>query len=219
MENIEFIHLWKAQNDKLEKTLAINQMLLKEVINNKAQSSLKSLIRLKTAGIIAFILYISLLGYGLFFAISHYSSAWNYFIVSVTVIFLVNVKGLADYIKHLIWTNNISYNGSILEIQEQLSRLQMSIIQHSKYMCLQFPFYSTFYLTDIWFPKNVGAIYITFQILMTGGLAYFSYWLFKLHTPENFNKKWFLKMMEGSGNKSVREAMAFYQEIEDFKKE
>ena len=61
MENTELISIWKSQNAKIEKTLAINELLLKEVTNNKVKTSLKSLITLKTAGIVAFILYILLL--------------------------------------------------------------------------------------------------------------------------------------------------------------
>lgn len=140
MENTELIGIWKTQNEKLEKTLTINEILLKELINNKARTSLRSLIKLKTAGIIAFVLYLLLLGNALAFAIAHYSSAWNYFIVSVAVIALVNVKGFADYIKHLVWANNINYNGSVMQIQQQLSKLQLSIIDHARMMCLQIPF-------------------------------------------------------------------------------
>ncbi|MEO8960959.1 MAG: hypothetical protein ABI325_03705 [Ginsengibacter sp.] len=219
MEKIELINIWKAQNTKIEKTLAINQLLLKETINNKAKTSLRSLIKLKTAGIIAFVFYLLLLGYALSYAFSNYSSAWNYFIISVSVIVLVNVKGFADYIKHLVWASNINYNGSIMEIQQQLSRLQLSIIDHAKIMCLQFPFFTTFYLSNKWFPQEVGPGYIIFQVLLTGSFVYLTYWLYKIHKPENLDKKWFRKMIAGSGGKPVMEAVEFYKELEEFKKE
>ena len=219
MENIELIGIWKEQNAKIEKSLAINQLLLKEMINSKAKASLRSLIKLKTAGIIAFVFYILLLGYSLVYAFSNYSSAWNYFIISVSVIFLVNLKGFADYIKHLVLTNKINYNGSVLEIQQQLSRLQLSIIDHSKSMCLQIPFYTTYYLSNKWFPQDVGFGYIIFQVSLTGLFIYFSYWLYKNNKPENLDKKWFRNLIAGSGGKSVSEAMVFYKEMEEFKKE
>lgn len=219
MESIELIDIWKEQNAKIEKSLLINQFLLKETINNKAKNSLESLIKLKMAGIIAFGFYLTLLGYGLVYAFSNYSSAWNYFIASVSVIALVNLKGVVDYIKHLVWTSNINYDGSVIKIQQQLSRLQLSIIDHAKSMCLQFPFYTTFYLTNKWFPQDVGMGYIIFQVLLTGSFIYFSYWLYKKHKPENLDKKWFVNMLAGSGGKSVMEAMKFYKEMEEFKKE
>lgn len=219
MESTELINIWKAQNAKIEKTLAINELLLKEVTNNKVRTSLKSLITLKTAGIVSFILYILLLSYLLVYAISNYSSALNYFIVSISVITLVNIKGLADYIKHLVWVSNINYDGSILAIQQQLSRLQLSIINHAKGMCLQIPFYTTFYLSNKWFPHHVGPGYIILQITMTGSFIFLTYWLYKNHKPENLNKKWFRNLIAGSGGKSVMRAMEFYKEMEDFKKD
>lgn len=219
MENIELINIWKEQNVIIEKALAINKRLLKESIDRKAESALKALAQLTTAGIIAFVFYLLLLGYALFYAISNYSSANNYFIVSVSAIALINLKGFADYIKHLVWTKNINYNGSVMEIQKQLSRLQLSIINHSKIMILQFPFFTTFYLSDRWFPQEVGLPYIIFQIIITGSFIYLTYWLYKVHKPENLNKKWFRNLMAGSGGKSVEKALEFYREMEEFEKE
>ncbi|MBS1649966.1 MAG: hypothetical protein JSR09_09710 [Bacteroidetes bacterium] len=219
MENTELISIWKAQNAKIEKTLAINELLLKEVTNNKVKTSLKSLTTLKKAGIVAFILYILLLSYLLVYSISNYSSALNYFIVSITVITLVNIKGLADYIKHIVWANNVNYDGNIMEIQQQLSRLQLSIINHAKGMCLQIPFYTTFYLSNKWFPKDVGLGYIILQIIVTGLFVILAYWLYKNHKPENLDKKWFRNLIAGSGGKSVMKAMEFYKEMEDFIKD
>jgi len=218
MENIELINIWKEQNAKIEKTLAINKRLLKEAIGRKAESSLNGLVKLTTIGIIAFVFYLLILGYALYYAISNYSSANNYFIVSMSAIALVNIKGFADYIKHLAWTKNINYNGSVLEIQKRLSKLQLSIINHSKIMILQFPFWTTFYLSDRWFPQDIGLSYMIFQIAMTGSFIYFTFWLYKQHKPKNLHKKWFRNLIAGSGGKSVEKAIEFYREMEEFEK-
>ena len=219
MENIELISIWKEQNAKIEKTLAINKRLLKETINLKVESTLKGLVRLKTTGIIAFVFYLLILGYALFYAISNYSSASNYFIVSMSAIALINIKGFADYIKHLAWTKNINYDGSVMEIQKRLSKLQLSIINHSKTMVLQLPFWTTFYLSNRWFPQDVGLPYIILQIFITGSFIYLTYWLYKIHKPESLSKKWFRNMIAGSGGKSVERALEFYKEMEEFEKE
>ncbi len=219
MENTELINIWKEQNAKIEKSLAINKFLLKETIGLKAESSLRGLVKLTTAGIIAFVFYLLLLGYILFYAISNYSSASNYFIVSVLVITVINIKGFSDYIKHLVWTKNINYDGSVLDIQKRLSKLQLSIINHSKIMVLQFPFFTTFYLSNAWFPQEVGLPYLIFQIAITGSFIYLSWWLYKNHKPENLNKKWFRNLIAGSGGKSVMKAMEFYKEMEEFQRE
>ena len=219
MENIDFINIWKGQDAKIEKSLAINKFLLKEATNRKAESILGNLVKLKIAGIVAFVFYLILLAYILVYAISNYSSASNYFIVSVAAIALINLKGFTDYIKHLAWAKNINYDGSVMNIQKQLSKLQLSIINHSKIMSLQFPFFTTFYLSDAWFPQDVGLPYILLQIVITGSFIYLSYFLYKNSKPENLNKKWFRNLIAGSGGKSVEKAIEFYKEMEEFGKE
>ena len=219
MEDKEIINLWKAQDTKIEQSLAINKQLLLEVIHQKAKSALQSLKVLKTRGIIALVIYLIILGNILFWAISNYSSALNYFIFSLSAIFLINVKALSDYVRHLVMASNIRYEGSVSEIQEQLTMLQMSIIKHAKMMCLQFPFFTTFFLSNTWFPQEVGWGYVVFQVALTGVFVYLSYWLYKNQTMENLDKKWFQQLISGSGGKSVMKALVFYKELEAFKRE
>jgi lysylphosphatidylglycerol synthetase-like protein (DUF2156 family) len=217
MEETNFVLLWKEQYEKIDQSLVINKQLLKEMISQKAESALQSLIRFKTRGIVAAVIYLILLGIVLFYSISHYSSAGNYFILSMGAIFLINVKALYDYIKHLVWANNIDYNGSITEIQQKLVKLQISILRHSRFMVLQFPFWTTFYLSDKWFPHSVSWGYIILQFLLTASFTILAYWLYKNQTMENANKKWVKTLIEGSGGKSIVKAIAFYKELETFK--
>ncbi|MEO5591929.1 MAG: hypothetical protein ABIR15_17570 [Chitinophagaceae bacterium] len=217
MEETNFVLLWKEHYQKIDQSLAINQRLLKETISKKAESSLQSLIRFKARGIVIAIIYLILLGTVLFFAISHYLPAANYFIGSMGIIFLINIKALYDYIKHLVWANNINYDGSITEIQQKLSKLQLSIFKHSRIMVLQFPFWTTFFLSNKWFPHSVSWGYIIFQFLMTASFTWLAYWLYKNHTLANAHKKWVKILIGGSGGNAVMRAMDFYREIEEFK--
>lgn len=217
MEETNFVLLWKEYYGKIDQSLTINQQLLKEMITSKARSALNSLIRIKIVGIIAAVIYLILLGLVLFYAISNYSSAANYFIISMGVIFLINLRALYDYIKHLVWTNNIDYDGSITEIQQKLTKLQLSIFKHSRVMVLQLPFWTTFNLSDKWFPQSVGYGYIVFQFLITASFTWLAYWLYKNQTIENADKKWLKTLIAGSGGKAVMKALEFYKEIEKFK--
>jgi hypothetical protein len=217
MEETNFVLLWKEHYEKIDQALAINKQILKEVIGQKAQSALQSLSRFKARGIAVVIIYLILLGIALFFAISHYSPAANYFIVSIGIIFLINIKALSDYIKHLVWVNNIDYDGSITEIQQRLTKLQLSIFKHSRIMFLQLPFWTTFQLSNKWFPQDVGWGYLAFQVILTGSFTYMAYWLYKNQTIENADKKWVKTLIAGSGGKSVMKALEFYKELEKFK--
>lgn len=219
MNDQDIISLWKAQDAKLEQALTLNRQVLKEVVSQKAKHSLDGLIRFKTRGIISVCIYLLVLGTLLRYAFIHYSSAANYFIISVTIIFLINVRALYDYVKHLIWIRQINYNGSIVAIQEKLSRLQFSIVQHSRIMTLQFPFFTTLFLSNTWFPQSIGAGYLIFQLFLTGSFTFLSYWLFKNQNIHNLDKKWYRKLLAGSGGKKVEDAIAFYREIEAYKME
>ncbi len=216
MEETNFVLLWKEHYEKIDQSLAINKKLLTELTNQKAESTMQLLVRHKQRGIIAATFYLLILGLLLYFSIADYKSEKAYFIFSILAIFMVNIKALFDYIKHLTWANKINYNGSIAIIQKQLAKLQFSIISHARIICLQFPFFTTFYLSNKWFPHEVGIGYIIFQILLTGSFTYLSYWLYKNHTIANLEKKWFRNMIAASGGKSVLKAMDFYKEVEEF---
>ena len=217
MDLVEIIDTWKSHNEKVELSIKLNKRLLEHSILQKAASTLQPLIRIKRTNIIVTVFYLLILAYALFFTIKYYDSSRNYFIVSVSAIFLINLKALADYIIHLNMANAVNFNGSVVEVQQQLSELQFSIINHAKTMCLQFPFFTTFYLSNQWFPQEVGLGYIIFQVLLTGSFIYASYWLYKNHRIDNLNKKWFKTLIAGSGGKSVLKAMEFYKELEEFK--
>jgi lysylphosphatidylglycerol synthetase-like protein (DUF2156 family) len=217
MEDTQFVLLWKEHYDKINQSLVINQRLLKETVHQKAKSVLQSLVRFKTRGIFALVLYLLLLGAVLLMAILHYSTAANYFILSIGIIFIINIRALYDYLKHLVWINNINYDGSITDIQETLVRLQLSLFRHSRIMVLQFPFWTTFFLSNRWFPQSVSWGYLLLQFVLTASFSYLAYWLYKNQTPANADKKWVRKLLAGSGAEKVRKALAFYKELEEFK--
>ncbi len=217
MEETNFVLLWKEHYEKIDKSLALNKRILIETINQKAKSALQSLSRFKTRGIITVVIYLIILGSILSYAIAHYSSAANYFIVSMTCIFIINIIALSDYIKHLVWANNIDFDGSITDIQQKLVKLQLSIFRHSRVMVLQLPFWTTFYLSDAWFPDAVGWGYLVFQSTLTFTFTFASYWLYKNQIIENADKKWLKTLIAGSGGKNIRKALDYYKEIEEFK--
>src|SRR6476659_6484559 len=116
MEETNFVLLWKEHYEKIDRSLSINKRLLTESVNHKAESVLHSLLKFKTRGVITLVVYLLILGTLLFYAISNYSAAANYFIVSIGAIFLINLRALYDYIKHIVMINQIDYDGSITAI-------------------------------------------------------------------------------------------------------
>jgi hypothetical protein len=219
MENIDFITIWKAQDTKIEQTLAINKKLFRNVVDGKAQSTLRSLKILKSGLLFFGILYLIALSGLLIFALSRYSPSWNYFIVSVTAIFAINLYAVITYIKHLVWLHKINYDGAVADIQQKLSELQLSIVNHTRIMYLQTPLFTTFYLSSNWFPQNSPLAYTIFQLAFTVAAIYSSWWVYRNMTPENLNNKLIKGLLNGSGRETVQKAMDFYKEIEEYKVE
>lgn len=217
MQETDFVLLWKEHYEKIDQTLQINKFLLRETINNKAKRSMRSLYATKLTGIVLGILYLILLGAALAVAIINFSSAALYFIISIGAIFLINLKAVYDYIKHLNWASKIDYDGSITEIQSELSKLRLSIFQHSRTMILQLPFWTTFYLSSRWFPGEIGVGYLLFQLLMTGSFTFAALWIYKNLTVENSHKKWVKTLITGAGGRAISKALEFYEELEEFK--
>src|SRR4051812_13025382 len=117
MNEQELIQLWKAQSAKLDQSLTINKHLLAGMTAQKVRSSLGALNRFKTRGIVTLFIYLLILGSLLCIALTHYHPTANYFIASIGAIFLINVKALYDYIKHLAWVNAIDYSDQVINIQ------------------------------------------------------------------------------------------------------
>jgi hypothetical protein len=218
MEETNFVLLWKEHYEKIDQTLAINKRLLTELISQKATSTLSSLIRKKAIGIVAAVLFLAILATGLYVAIARYSPAANYFIFSIGLIFIINVKALADYIRHLLLIQSIRFDGNISETQNKLCRLQWSMIKHSRIMVLQFPLWSTFFLSSTWFPRHTPLLFIPLQIGITGGLGYMAYWLYRNHTMANLGNRWIKLFVSSVGGKEVVAAMGFYQELAELSK-
>ena len=219
MENIDFITIWKAQNTKIEQTLALNLKLLREIVDGKAKTAVRSLTMLKSTLLFFGVLYLFALVGLISFALSRYSTAWNYFIVSVAAIFAINLYAVITYIKHLVWLQEINYDGAVADIQQKLSELQLSIVNHTRIMYLQTPFFTTFYLSSNWFPQLTPWPYILSQLILTGAAIYSSWWVYRNMTPENMDNKLIKSLLNGSGRETVQKAMDFYKEVEEYKVE
>jgi hypothetical protein len=215
MEETNFVLLWKEHYEKIDQSLAINKRLLKELLTGKAESSVRSLIGEKVIGILAAVVWLVVLGALLFVAIMHYSSAANYFIASIGGIFLINMKALFDYIRFLILLNGIRYDGSISDIQNKLRRLQLSMIRLTRIMVLQFPLWTTFHLSDKWFPAHTGTVLIMVQVAITAAFTWFAIWLFKKLGQTNPDNRLARLFISGVGGKHVLNALRFYRELEE----
>ena len=212
MEDITLINLWKAQEEKLDRTMRLNLFILESMQEQKAQSKLKGLARIKTGAVILGIAYIFLLG------LLIYGNQFTniYFSISLGVILMFNVLAVIVYMQHINLIRHIDYSQSITDTQKKLSRLQASTF-NTRFLFLQTPFYTTWF----WSTEMIEGSGIKFWLISVPIgllLTVLAIWLYQNLKPENMHKKWvrgFIK--RNPEHKSIIEAQEFLNEIEEFK--
>ncbi|WP_462254456.1 hypothetical protein [Ferruginibacter sp.] len=213
MEDITLRNLWKAQDEKLDRTMKLNLFILESLQKQKAQSKLNGLARLKLVAVILGIvwsLFLGMLIYG--------NQLQNiYFTVSVGMIMLITVAAIAIYINHIALIKNLDYSQSITYTQKKLAKLQASTF-NNRFIVLQMPFYTTWF----WSTQMIESSGIKFWLIavpITLAFTLLTIWLFKNLTPLNMHKNWVKFLVKNDPeHRPVMQAQKFLNEIEEFKK-
>lgn len=213
MEDITLKNLWKAQDEKLERTLKLNLYLLESLQKQKAESKLNSLARFKGWAValgIIWILFLGVLIYG--------NQLQNiYFTVSVSMIMLFNIAAVAIYIKHIVLIRQLDYSQSITATQNKLSVLQASTF-NLRFLLLQTPFYTTWFWSTGMINDNLIKFWLI-SVPITIAFTVLAIWLYKNLTLENMHKKWVRSLVNSTPeHTAVFKAIDFLNELEEFKK-
>jgi len=212
MEDTTLMDLWKAQEEKLDRTMQLNLFLLESMQKQKVRSKLNGLARIKASAVILGIAYILLLG------LLIYGNQFKniYFSISIGAILLFNVLAVIVYLHHISLIRQVDYSQSITGAQENLSRLQASTF-NTRFLFLQTPFYSTWF----WSQEMIAGSGIKFWLISVPVgllLTILAIWLYRNLRPENMHKKWVNRFIRSNPeHRSIIEAQEFLTEIEQFK--
>lgn len=217
MEDQELLTLWKKQETKIEELLNFNTELLKEQISQKAEKALFGLKAEKILGIVTGAIYILFLGTLLGIGIAANPHRVDFFVISIGAIFLVNLKVFIDYIRHLVMVNQINFEKPVADIQEQLLTLKLSLINSTRFVVLQIPFYTTWHLSSSWFPNHANPSWVIIQYTITGLFACLAVLLFLHIKPKNAGKKWVKWVISSAGISHIEKSLIQLQELKDFK--
>lgn len=216
MNDQEILSLWKSQDQKIERVMAINSKLLKSQISEKAKKSLSGLKAEKITGILVGIPYLLILGAISFAGLKSGHIAGNYFLISILMIFLINLKIFADYVRHLVLSYQIEFSGAVTTIQKQLIDLRLSLIRSVRFIGFQLPFYSTFHLDSSWFPSQANLAGIVIQVLITGLFTFAAIWIFLNFKPENSENRIVQELFFLAGIKEVDQSLAQLEELKGY---
>jgi len=219
---MELQQLWEASNQQLEEARLLNmqswalQLQSRQALQlYKAKSKLNRLIRFKQWAIALGILWVVFLCYLIFVRISWQGIFFN---ISAGAIAVITSIAIGTYIKHIELIRQVDNSDSIVEAQQTLAKLQASSIRIVGIIWLQLPFYSMFYLS----PALLQKAGTTFAVVHTGIVAVFvlaAIWLYRNTDIKNRHKRWFKLFFSGLEFTSVSKAIAYLDEVEEWKKD
>lgn len=215
MENIEIINLWKQYDEKLEKTLSLNQKIMNELQQQKAKNALKPAKQMKYVAVIAGIIYVAFL---MFLVLNSLTFERIFFSASLSISVVITSIAIGTYIYQINLINEIDNSSSIVQMQQKLSQLQTSTLKIVGILLLQLPFYSTWYINFEWISESPKQFYfIHLPIVFLFFLS--SIWLYRNINIKNMEKKWFKYLFSGPEWTATVKSGKFLQEIENFEKD
>ena len=211
MEELDIKQLWHAYDLKLEKSLRLNQKIMRELQTQKVEDNISSFRRNQLVGVVAGILWIAVL---VFFALHAQGNV--YFAGSIGAIAVFNIFAVAAYVRHLALLDGINITDSITGAQQKLATIQASLNNVGRILILQAPLWCTF-----WYNQNLvdhaGIQFWLINLSIVTAFVIASVYLFQKLTYKNIHIKWVKAFIESFGGKKLIKAMEFLKDIEEYK--
>ena len=214
MENIEVLNLWRQYDEKLEKSLSLNQKIIAELQQQKAKNALKPARNYKYIAVLIGIVYAALIAYFLY-NLSPFASIFINLSVGVHLIVTLIATGM--YVRQLVLINQIDTSDNIIQMQQKMAKLQSSTLRVIGICFLQFPVFATWNINfDLIYNRPLAFWLIQVPVIVL--FTYIGIWFYKNINIQNMEKRWFKIMFCGSEWNSILKSGKFLKEIENFEK-
>ncbi len=213
MNEQDIKQLWQAYDAKLERSLQLNEKIIKEIQTQKAEKNISSFRRSQITGVVIGLLWVLLL---VFLTIA---GAQNiYFAGSMGIIALFNILAVATYIRHLALLDQVNITDNITGAQQKLATIQVSLNNVSRIMILQAPLWCTFWYNQQ-LVDHAGLTFWLINLAVVGCFIVLSVYLYQKLSYKNIHIKWVKAFVESFGGKKLSSAMEFLHDIEEYKAE
>lgn len=213
MEELDIKQLWSSYDAKLERSLALNLRVIKELQTQKAEHKLRAFRKNQVIGVILGVVWIAFL---VFLVVNTLDNI--YFVISVGFIIMFNIFATIAYIRHIVMLAEVNIEDSITASQRKITEIQSSFTNVGRILVLQAPFYCTFWYNQE-LVANAGIGFWSIQLVIVSLFTFGSIFLFKKLTYKNIHLKWVKAAMESFGGKTLTKAIEFLNEIEEYKTE
>jgi hypothetical protein len=212
MQDAELINLWKAYDKKLADSLSFNKENAKHITELKVQSLLASMRPIKIFAIVVGIMWV---GFVDVLIINWFSVANSFFLISAVIQVLLTKLAIGIYLYQLILIHQVDSSGPIVETQEKLARLKSSTLWVSRFLFLQLPVWTTFYLNESMLEEGNVFLY-ALQLVVSLSLTWAAIWLFLNIKYDNKDKKWFRFLFSGSEWTPIIKSIEFTNDLKAF---
>lgn len=214
MSTDEFQALWKAYEQKLQRSLRLNEELLEAVRSRKVRAAFRWQIVFK-------IVMIGLgMGWNIFIGVLlwHYRSE-PFFVVAALMVLCCTGYAIGGYFVQVVLLMQMNMSESIVGVQRQLAQLEAIIVRTLRVPFLQLPAYFFFFISRR-LAATAGATFWIIEGCATGVSIVATIWVYRHITVEGAGRKgWVKKMVDNEGGKTIARARGFIREIEAYREE
>jgi len=207
--------LWQLSSQEMEKSKALNLLVLKKINIQGAKRKLNPLIWINT---LTLIFYIAVIIFSMSF-VYEFKDKLHY-VISAAIISLWSLTIIIGAINQLKLILSLDYSEPVLILQKKLIQIKLMGLAYFKLALMIIPFNLAFIImgSELFFsvdllqdeiPKWVERhIWISLLLIIP------SLWIYKGLNPTNINKKWLKWLIQGTGSQ-IDEALDLFKEIED----
>jgi len=213
MNELDLKNAWQSYDRKLDRLLEVNFQQLKDIQSIKAESKINSFKRSHVIVMLLGVAWVWFLGF-----LVYHTNGNPYFSLSIGLIILFNVFAVLLYLRHIIILSSINIAESITETQRRLVKVYTSYVQVGRVLLLQTPLYCTWWYTDE-LVQHGGPLFWTIQAVIVSVFTGLAIYLFRKLSLKNKSGNWVKRTDKFFGAEKLQNAIAFLDEIEEFKKE
>jgi len=207
--------LWQLSSQEMEKSKALNLLVLKKINIQGAKRKLNPLIWINT---LTLIFYIAVIIFSMSF-VYEFKDKLHY-VISAAIISLWSLTIIIGAINQLKLILSLDYSEPVLILQKKLIQIKLMGLAYFKLALMIIPFNLAFIImgSELFFsvdllqdeiPKWVERhIWISLLLIIP------SLWIYQGLNPKNINRKWLQWLMQGTGSQ-IDEALNLFKEIED----
>lgn len=219
MDENKIKELWQFSNDKLEQIDFLSKKNTEDITRLKVNTLLSSMKPIKIFTLLVGILWVGIGGIlvlNLF--INAYEEVSPFFLYSAVIQLVLTAMALFIYLYQLILLQQVDISEPVIETQNRLANLKTSTLWITRFLFLQMPVWTTFFLNkQMFISENIPLL--IFNGLVTLLFTVGAVWLFVNIKYENKDKKWFKLLFNGKEWTPVIKSIELHKEIEEFKRD